>query len=582
MRENIVQEENEMRKRIMSLLLCIVLMLSLIPTVAFAGDDPTVIESIAIEGVVAPVAGATPNTNFTVATEGVHKQTIGYWFNVTDSDWQNSTPFEGGKTYSFFAPVDYDSGYSWKDDFTETAVTMNGTDNVIASKSAGAPTQYRVRGEFICPFPEITGITVTGVQAPEYGKPCSTSGITVSADPADSVSCYVSWLKQDRSSGGEFWSDGHDWGFMEDGETFEEGTYRLRVVITRKDGYQYSDGVAGKINGEAVDVYYGALGSMRVMSSKTFTVDAPAPTEITAVTISGLTVPAAGDDIAAWLSDITYSNAEAYKYITPQVFEGTHGDSEYTGVSEGVFRADKEYFFYVELWPKDGYVFDKDKLTVSMADISEMGHNFRSGGAELDVASEYFTPTAPAPVTTGSITLTKTFSGLDPDDCPINTATFTVTGSDGKVYGPVKVGSREFTSPTPAAGQYVWKLDNLSAGNYTITETAYDVEGYSCTVTYQVGTGDARKGASTTVALDGDDLMISVTDAYEKEEPTKPTEPEKPTKPTKPTKPAKPAGPTSPNTADSSQMFLWIALLFISIGAVAGSTIFTKKRIYNK
>ena len=52
----------------------------------------------------------------------------------------------------------------------------------------------------------------------------------------------------------------------------------------------------------------------------------------------------------------------------------------------------------------------------------------------------------------------------------------------------------------------------------------------------------------------------------------------KSTDPTKPTDPSKPTNPTSPRTGDNSHMFLWIALMFVSIGALAGTVVVGKKR----
>lgn len=58
------------------------------------------------------------------------------------------------------------------------------------------------------------------------------------------------------------------------------------------------------------------------------------------------------------------------------------------------------------------------------------------------------------------------------------------------------------------------------------------------------------------------------------------------TQPTDPTKPAenKPGNTTSPKTGDNSNMFLWIALLFVSGGAVIGTTVYgrKKKAVQNK
>ena len=48
-----------------------------------------------------------------------------------------------------------------------------------------------------------------------------------------------------------------------------------------------------------------------------------------------------------------------------------------------------------------------------------------------------------------------------------------------------------------------------------------------------------------------------------------------------PTEPGKPTGPDSPQTGDNSNMILWIALLFISGGAVIGITAYSKKKKEN-
>lgn len=54
--------------------------------------------------------------------------------------------------------------------------------------------------------------------------------------------------------------------------------------------------------------------------------------------------------------------------------------------------------------------------------------------------------------------------------------------------------------------------------------------------------------------------------------------PTKPTDPTNPEKPTKPEDPKSPQTGDNSMMGLWIALLFVSGGVLAGTTIYSRKR----
>lgn len=48
--------------------------------------------------------------------------------------------------------------------------------------------------------------------------------------------------------------------------------------------------------------------------------------------------------------------------------------------------------------------------------------------------------------------------------------------------------------------------------------------------------------------------------------------------PTTPTEPNKPADTKSPQTGDNSDMILWIALLFVSGGVLAGTTLYSRKR----
>ena len=53
------------------------------------------------------------------------------------------------------------------------------------------------------------------------------------------------------------------------------------------------------------------------------------------------------------------------------------------------------------------------------------------------------------------------------------------------------------------------------------------------------------------------------------------------TKPTDPTQTNPNTGAESPKTGDNSNMILWIALLFISGGAVIGITVYSKKKKEN-
>ncbi len=90
----------------------------------------------------------------------------------------------------------------------------------------------------------------------------------------------------------------------------------------------------------------------------------------------------------------------------------------------------------------------------------------------------------------GTLTITKNVDGLTDAEKEGLSITFTVTNSSGENVGTV-------TLPT-ASGDWSYKITGLYPGTYTITETGYDVGGYSCVTS---STGGTSSGNPTTVVL---------------------------------------------------------------------------------
>ncbi len=85
---------------------------------------------------------------------------------------------------------------------------------------------------------EVQSITVTGVQKPVYGEPCSTSGIVVNSDPENSVYVYMFWMRLAKDGEDfDFWSQGYEWIQLEETDTFEDGVYELFVGVSPKSGH---------------------------------------------------------------------------------------------------------------------------------------------------------------------------------------------------------------------------------------------------------------------------------------------------------------------------------------------------------
>ena len=97
---------------------------------------------------------------------------------------------------------------------------------------------------------------------------------------------------------------------------------------------------------------------------------------------------------------------------------------------------------------------------------------------------------------TGTLTVTKTFSGLDEDVLP-DDFKITVTGPNGY--------SKELTLNDADDGNtYTWTIEGLLLGEYTVTETNYAVEGYLCE-------GD---GPETATISDAEGESVTLTNSY--------------------------------------------------------------------
>ena len=139
----------------------------------------------------------------------------------------------------------------------------------------------------------------------------------------------------------------------------------------------------------------------------------------------------------------------------------------------------------------------------------------------------YIPPVDPTP-TTGTLTVTKTVTG------------FEVLPEGYNVTITVKQGDKVIKTATLSSftdGKATYSFYGLTAGTYTVSETAADVDGYKL---------EATADQSVTVTAGGTATAAFV-NAYTKvEEPVTPDDPENPDVPDKPEKPEKPSKPETP------------------------------------
>lgn len=109
-------------KRTLSLLLCLIMVVGLLPTMALAeASTPTVIDEIHIGGVTMPVVGATPINSETTSTPGVTIGSDTFWVRYVpetndlddrydDSTCVDDTPFRSGVKYSLQVMLEPQNG----------------------------------------------------------------------------------------------------------------------------------------------------------------------------------------------------------------------------------------------------------------------------------------------------------------------------------------------------------------------------------------------------------------------------------------------------------------------------------------
>ena len=140
------------------------------------------------------------------------------------------------------------------------------------------------------------------------------------------------------------------------------------------------------------------------------------------------------------------------------------------------------------------------------------GYKLSTTYSVTDGKTEVTSTTRPAGVTvyniysrkTGTLEVTKTVSGLTLTEKQKKALTFTVNGPNG--YKTSKTYD-QFVNES-------WKIDDLPLGEYTVTETNADMEGYKLTTTYSVDGGKVtvtnEKTASITITNDYTKILVKI------------------------------------------------------------------------
>ncbi|HOP12084.1 MAG TPA: hypothetical protein PK629_11400 [Oscillospiraceae bacterium] len=225
-------------------------------TYAFTSTGAEPISSVAVTGVVEPVAGNAPSTAGTTATTGA---------TVSSVSWSPSvSTFVYGTSYTVTVVLNAASGYEFASSMT--SIKINGNDATITANSGSSLT---LTYQFTATAAVVSSVEVTGVVEPVAGNAPSTAGTTATTGATVSG---VSWSPS--------------------ASTFVYGTsYTVTVVLTAASGYKFTSSTTATVNTYAATSVTASGDGSTLTVTYTFASTGAEP--IASVAISDITAPVA-------------------------------------------------------------------------------------------------------------------------------------------------------------------------------------------------------------------------------------------------------------------------------------------------
>ncbi len=352
-----------MNKRIISLLLCILLIAGMLPRAAQA---LTTITDVELFGLVKPEDGQHP-ASMTISSDAPYTLYRTIWWNATDDVEVASTDtFKGGVQYYARAVLQAKSGYAFPDDASElSSVTIDGTDSLVDScyynKGTGRFSVYTTT--FLTPG----GTVISDVDVLGFVKPAGgahPAEMTAAEDAPYEISIF-------------YWYDAANAYKMDASDTFTTGgSYYAYIELTPKIGYifpkDYAELASVTFDGDPAEMG-GPLCSIRsdgtlVLYSRIQT--AVEPSVITEIALTGLAEPVEG----AHPAEMTAAEDAPYEIYSFYWYDVTDA---YAMDALDAFKAGNQYYAYIELAPKSGYTFPN-----AYSDLTDV--TFDGSASEVD------------------------------------------------------------------------------------------------------------------------------------------------------------------------------------------------------
>ena len=362
-------------KRFLSVILAVMLLAGSIFSVTYA-ENLISIPQVSITGIYCePAAGEIcgDHASCTIPSDAHYSVAETGWFNVTDETAMDyGEVFRQGLTYSFGINIVADEGYIFD---TTVSVTINGSEDLIDYQSSfiyndGAgivlwTRNYKIPGDIeidkadvVLYYPPMAGEMLYGHSATDTGR-----------DSHVQVTKYC-WYNV---------TEGRE---MEREERFVLGnTYYAELLMIPEEGYMFEDDVKLTFNGDtsAVDESYTKVsdnGHKLAARTKQWTVSETAVFFIDRVEVTDFPAkPVIGGKVKDFKSCTLPGNVN---YVCGDIewFDVTAGRR---AEDEDMFKAGHIYYFYIPLYPMEGYEFTEDLVV-----LLNGGTDYDQGGSRAD------------------------------------------------------------------------------------------------------------------------------------------------------------------------------------------------------
>ena len=619
-------------KKLLTILISLCMVLSLSPISAFATEISYIPKvSVAYEHIDYK-AGETPRAtayvtegNCTVAYEywreiyqkeegGVWSGTGRYWYSDPDkmaslSEDKRITEFEAGHSYSYNIVLRTDSGYFFSDD--ETVVSVGeyewgtpGRHTNLEIKEMS--TRLNIYSPYSIDLPDdsqpstITSAAIENVKFNYQPGDAPQATAWISEEDTDKYEiAYECWQQFENNQPVAVWySDNGSHGSLPTFTAFESGkSYVYSLMLKPKDGYSFSSETVITVNGQKVLAPF-VGGSMYIPSVKTITM--PTVTVIDVVEINDVTISFKDGDKPVFTGKVPDGANYAYRCEWWELDSKTGAMSTDFGNfyknKITAFETGKTYHYgvYVTTYGDVGnirYIFGPDtKLKINGRFVNyeryEGDTSDGSDGTMWVLTDLTMTPVADInPSKKYTVTYTD---GVDNEEIFKDQIYIVEAGEATPAFSgtPARDGYK-FTGWSPAVTDTVtsnvtytaqWeKLTSVKTFTVTYTDGVADEEIFK-DQTYTVEAGKAtpafdgtptRKGYTFTGWKPAVAATVTEDATYEatwKSNSATTT----------------PGETTSPKTGDTSNILLWIILMFGSGAAAIGTTVVSRKKKYNR